>query len=132
MGINYFFRKPAFPIICNIDGNLVAAKTKSELVRKISRFDLDNKGRYDIIDISGEGFTLVLSMNIISPITFPRRRKKRWSKREIIELYNTSSGAESEYSDKSLSNKRYEKVFMDLVRLVSKRKGRKTHTKRSD
>jgi hypothetical protein len=129
MKISYFFRKPIFPIICHIDGNLVAAKSKSEFVRKISRFDLDNEGKYDIIDISGEGWTLDCRLKLISPLTFPRRRNKKWSKHEIIELYNSKQGVESEYSERSLSNKRFEKVFMDLVELISKRKRRKTNTK---
>lgn len=122
MEINYLFRKPIFPLICNIDGRLVAAKSKSELIRKISKFDLDDEQKYTIIDISGEGWKLDCKLKVISPFIFSYR-EKRWSKKRLIDLYNSSQNAYIQYSEKSLSSKRYEKVFMDLVELILKRKG---------
>jgi hypothetical protein len=121
MEIDYFLRKPIFPLICDIEGNLLVAKSKSELIRKISKFELDNESKYDIIDITGEGWKLDCHLKVISPFTFPVS-KKRWSKRRLIDLYNTSHNSDIKYSTKSLSTKRYEKVFMDLVELISKRK----------
>jgi len=55
----------------------------------------------------------------ISPLT----TKKKWFKKEIIALYNgrknpTSNG--NQYSEKSLSAKRFEKIFTDIVELLLK------------
>jgi hypothetical protein len=67
--LNYIFRKPKFPVICNFDGILIAAK------------------------------------------------------REIIALYNSRKNSFSDgnqYSDKSLSAKRFDKIFTDIVYLLLK------------
>ena len=120
MEIDYFFRKPIFLLICNINSNFLVAKSKSELIHKISRFELDSEGKYDIIDSTSEGWKFDCHLKVISSFIFPLSNK-RWSKRRIVELYNTSHNADIKYSEKSISNKRYEKIFMDLVELVSKK-----------
>jgi hypothetical protein len=50
-----------------------------------------------------------------SPLTF----KKRWTKAEIIELYNSSKGpGRPAYPMTSLGNKSMEKVVRDIVELL--------------
>ncbi len=111
--VNYFFRKPVYPIICNINNNLIAAKNKNAFERAISKYNLNEKN-YDIIDRSGEGWSLYTDQMTISFFTL----KKNWTKKEIINLYNNSENVIEKYSEKSLSNKRYYEVFEDLIELI--------------
>jgi hypothetical protein len=49
--------------------------------------------------------------------------KKKWFKKDIIALYNGRKNPISDgnqYSDKSLSAKRFEKIFKDIVELLLK------------
>jgi hypothetical protein len=54
---------------------------------------------------------------VISPLTF----KKRWTKREIIKLFNERENVElgegKKYSERSLSAKRLDKIIFDLVEM---------------
>ena len=55
----------------------------------------------------------------ISPLT----AKKKWTKKEIITLYNNRenpSSGEKQYSEKSLSAKRFDKIFTDIVEMLLK------------
>ena len=72
--VDYFFRKPAYPIICNINNNLIAAKNKNDFERAIAKYDLSGKD-YDIIDRTGEGWSFNTNHMIISPLTL----KKSWA-----------------------------------------------------
>ncbi len=121
MEIDFILRKPTYPLICDIDGKLFVAKSKSELKRKLSKFQLDSNRKYDIIDFTGKAWKLDPRLEVISPIIFSPR-KKAWSKQRLVDLYNSSQYTDIKYSDKSLPNKRYEIVFLDLVELISKAK----------
>jgi hypothetical protein len=49
--------------------------------------------------------------------------KKKWLKKEIISLYNNRENPNSggnQYSEKSLSAKRFDKIFTDIVDLLLK------------
>jgi len=120
--VNYFLRRPVYPIICNINNNLIAAKNKNDFERRIAKYELE-KNNYDIIDRTGEGWCLHTNHLLISPLSF----KKSWEKKEIINLYNNRINT---YSEKFLSNKRYYKIFDDLYELIiqaekTKRKNKK-------
>ena len=119
MEITFFLRKPIFPLICDLNGTLFVALSDRDFIHKLSIFKLDDKAKYDIIDFSGKGWKLDCNLKAIIPYISPLA-KKRWSKRALIELYNSRHNADFNYSTKSLSNKRYEMVFMDLVELIAK------------
>jgi hypothetical protein len=56
---------------------------------------------------------------VVSPLTF----KKQWFKKEIITMFNSRINSSREdvlYSEKSLSSKRFERVFGDIVDLLLK------------
>jgi hypothetical protein len=122
--VNYFLRKPVYPIICNINNNLIGAKNKNAFERAIAKYDLNEKD-YDIIDRTGEGWSFNTHHMIISPLTL----KKSWTKKEIINLYNNSNDIINIYSEKSISNKRYYEVFDDLVDLIMDRRSQKGKNK---
>ena len=118
--MKYLFRKPAFPVICNIDGFVFAAKSEKTFVKHLSEAIMEPGKTYDLVDSTGEGWLFSPEHMIMSPLTL----KKRWSKKEIVALFNGRKNRTSEsslYSDKSFSAKRFEKIFGDVVDLLLKR-----------
>jgi hypothetical protein len=119
MKIRYLFRKPTFPIIINIEGFFIGAKTLKELSNKLTNIQFDSDKSYDLVDITGEGWSLSTPKMVISPLTF----KKKWTKRQIIKLFNERKNIElaegKKYSEKSLSAKRLDKIIFDIVEISS-------------
>ncbi|MBL7189731.1 MAG: hypothetical protein ISS70_25665 [Phycisphaerae bacterium] len=114
--IRSFFRKPKYPILCEIEGHLIGAKSDKTLAKKLSLLELDDSKQYDVIDSTGEGWLLLIDHMVLSPVNF---RKRRWTKLEIIRLFNNrankSDPDEKPYSEKSLSAKKFDKIFRDIV-----------------
>ena len=106
-------------MVSNIEGYFVGAKTPKELSIKLTKIQLDRDKSYDMADFTGEGWSLYLPKMVISPLTL----KKRWTKREIIKLFNERENIElaegKKYSEKSLSAKRLDKIIFDLVEMSS-------------
>ena len=116
--IRYLFRLPRFPVICNVDGVLVGAKSSNALESQIEALDLSSGKDYSLVDASGEGWALATEHMVVSPLI----AKKRWTKGEIILMFNTSDNAQQSgatYSDKSLSSKRLDRIVADVVELIS-------------
>ena len=118
MDISFIFRKPKFPIICNLDGYVVAAKSKSGFEKELSKLEFATDSYFPVIDIAGEGWAFYPELKVISPLTM----KKRWFKKEIIAIFNNRKNNSSNisYSDKSLSAKRFDRIFQDIVELLLK------------
>jgi len=117
--LTYIFRKPKFPIICDIDRVLIAAKSERAFTTQLDRLKFDINKSYNLISISGEGWMFLPKQAAISPLT----AKKKWTKKEVIALYNNRkiSGNDGiQYSEKSLSAKRFDKIFTDIVDLLLK------------
>lgn len=114
--IRSFWRKPTYPIICNIEGHLVGAKSEKTLAKKLSGLVLDKSKQYDVINSTGEGWLLMAEAMVLSPVNF---LKRKWTKLEIVRLYNNRTHKpdpnEKPYSEKSLSTKRLEEIIRDLV-----------------
>jgi hypothetical protein len=114
--IRYFWRKPTYPILCNIDGHMVGAKSDKILGKKLSLLVLDESKQYDVINSTGEGWLLLAESMVLSPVNF---LKPKWTKLEIIRLYNNRINKpdpnEKPYSEKSLSAKKLKKIIRDLV-----------------
>jgi hypothetical protein len=117
MKIKYMFREPRFPLLLGIDGYLIGARSGELLQKKLSVLDLKNGAVYDAIDSTGEGWGLYTEHMVLTPLVF----KKRWTKREIIKLFNErkNKNETSElYSEKSISSKRLERIVENLVALL--------------
>ncbi len=125
--ICYFFRKPSFPIICNVDGDLIVARSPKSFQNALDEYALEDGRVYDIVARSSESWGLHSDQMIVSPVTF----KKRWTKREVIDLFNDSRQMTTEYSTKSLSSKRFEKIFNDVVDLIVKARKREIRSLQS-
>ena len=114
--VSFFFRKPKFPIICDIDGYVIAAKSVSGFEKQLSAYNFCRGSQYPIVDITGEGWSFHPEHMIISPFT----TKKRWFKKEVIAIFNNRKNNTSNisYSEKSISVKRYGKIFQDITGLL--------------
>lgn len=117
MELQYLFRKPKFPMVANIEGQFIGAKTPKDFLNKLSQIQIDQDKSYNMVDINGEGWSLYVSKMVISPLTI----KKKWTKLEIIKLFNERDNLqlayEKMYSEKSLSSKSLDKIISDLIDL---------------
>jgi hypothetical protein len=73
----YIFRKPKFPIICDIYGILVAAKSETKFKRELEKLKFGLKKSYPLISISGEGWMFLPEHMAISPLTTNKNISKR-------------------------------------------------------
>ncbi|MCA1765641.1 MAG: hypothetical protein LC633_05260 [Desulfobulbaceae bacterium] len=133
MEFHYFFRKPVFPVVGNIEGYFIGAKTVRGLGRQLAEIQLKEKGYYNLVDFTGEGWTLHIPEMVISPLT----AKKRWTKLEIIKLFNERANNElwggEQYSEKSLPAKRLGRIISDLAAIPAEfAKNQKTNCGRPE
>ncbi len=112
------FRSPVYPVIVISDDRLMAALNIKELGESCITAKL-RKGEKVVraIDTSAEEFWYSPENVVISPgFAF-----KRWTKKQIVELYNSSSNARNsgkEYSEKSLSNRKLARIIGDICELL--------------
>lgn len=119
--LNYLFRKPKYPVICDIDGYVIAAKNEKSFLKSLSEVNEDSEKTYNLLDSTAEGWAFMPKHMLVSPLTF----KKQWTKKELISIFNSRKNLSSEaaqYSEKSLSSKRFERIFADNVELLLKDK----------
>jgi hypothetical protein len=117
--VQFLFRKPKYPVIVDIDGVVVCGRSAITLAKRLSRLINLQEKSYDAIDSTGEGWSFHSDKWILSPLCIT----KRWSKGEIIRLYNNRINKISNhdvYSEKSLSSKRLDRVFNEIFELLNK------------
>ena len=116
MALHYWPRKPRFPIIVDTGRGLVGALSDAECAKRIARLGpFDNDNSMAVIDSTAEGFGFYPKMFLISPLT----TKKRWTKAEVIALYNNRRKPDApEYQPRSLSNRGFDRVVSELVQLL--------------
>lgn len=117
--IRCLFREPKFPVICDVQGVLTGARTPGQFVEQVSGMALPAGEQLPLVDACGEGWVLHTDHMIISPFTF----KRRWTKKEIIAMFNNSDAARrlgERYSTKSLSSKRLDRIVAEIVALIAR------------
>ena len=115
--LTYVFRRPHFPVICDVDGHLVACISSRVFRRRIARLQLPPNRALPIVDVTGEGWALHTDLRAVSPLTL----KKRWTKMDVIQMFNTSVNAARSgftYPERSLASKPLNRVIGDIVELV--------------
>ena len=115
---NIIMRKPKYPVIVLSAERLYSAFNIKQLAKScISSVPIDGKNIIQVIDLTGEEFWYSPEHFVLSPgFSF-----KRWTKKLLIETFNSSSNAKDskqEYSAKSLSSKRLEKIIRDICELL--------------
>jgi hypothetical protein len=119
MLIRYLFRKPKFPLICDVHGLLIGAETPGEFVKQVGAGNMPLGKYLPIVDATGEGWAFHTTYMVISPLTI----KKRWTKKEVIDMFNRSITARQvglEYAAKSLSSKRLDQIIKEIAALIKK------------
>lgn len=111
-------RKPKYPVIVLSADHLYSAFNIKQLAKScISSTLIEDKNIIQVIDSTGEEFWYSPEQYILSPgLAF-----KKWTKMQLIEIFNSSSNAKSQgqkYSTKSLSSKRLEKIVSDICELL--------------
>jgi len=115
---NIILRKPKYPVIVVSNDKLYSAFNIKQLAKScISSLPIENKTTIQVIDSTGEEFWYSPEQYILSPgFSF-----KKWTKKRIIEAFNSSKNAKDstqEYSMKSLSSKRLEKIIRDICEML--------------
>lgn len=118
MKVDFAFRLPKFPIIGDIDGWLILAKSAAEFEQRLDRVELKPEGRYYLVDSIGNEWVFSSGEQYVMPTL-----KRKWSKKKIVQMYNESKNCQSigvSYSERSLSIKHFATVFTDIVELVER------------
>ena len=118
MTLRFFLRVPKFPVICDIDGELIVAASVNDFERKIESIELKEDGHYTVIDSAVEGWSLSSEPLVVSPLTL----KKNWTKMELLNLYNESRNCKrngNSYPTSSLSNKKLSVIFREITEALS-------------
>ena len=115
---NVLFRNPVYPVIViSEDGLMVATNIKELAESCITSKRPESETVTKAIDSSAEEFWY-------SPDNFaiaPGFAFKRWTKKQIIELYSNSSNAKKskeKYPLKSLSSKKLSRIICDICKLA--------------
>jgi hypothetical protein len=117
--ITFAFRRPRFPLICDLDGDLFAAESPAALQRRLAGLGLTNERKDRFVDANGEGWMFLLNEMILAP-GFPMRK---WRKIEIIRLFNGSRNASEMglcYPERRLANRRLDRVVCDIAALLKR------------
>ena len=113
MEFNILFRKPIYPLIVISKDRLMAAFNIKELAICCISARPQKKGEVvKSIDSTGEEFWYSPENYAIAPgFAF-----KRWTKKQIIDLYNSSNSVseDTKYSAKPISNKRLTRIISDI------------------
>jgi len=116
MTVRYWPRRPRFPIIVDTGRGLIGAVSGSDCAKRIGRLGpFESDDLMPVVDSTSEGFGFYPRMMLISPLT----TKKRWTKAEVIALYNGRKKSEApEYRPRSLSNRGFDRVVHELAELL--------------
>jgi hypothetical protein len=112
------FRRPIFPIIIEIDGLVISARSTQGLEKKLSSIALAAGRLYPGVDSTGGTWDLYVDGMMLSPLTL----RKRPTKKELIALVNGRTNKrpdEVPYPEKSLSKKTFERIFEELVNITA-------------
>jgi len=115
--IRCLFRSPDFPVVCDAGSVLVGASSLQDFSAQVATLDLPPDGNLPVVDASAEGWVFNTQHGVLSPLTI----KKKWTKKEVIAMFNASSAAaalEGRYSERSLSAKRFNRILTELVELI--------------
>ncbi|MGZ5029988.1 MAG: hypothetical protein ACXWAT_10000 [Methylobacter sp.] len=113
------FRRPEYPVLIVSPGKLYSAFNLKQLAEIcVSLSPVGSENRLCIVDSTGSEFWYLPEEYTLSPgfVT------KKWSKKRLIETFNNSSNAREsnqEYTMRSLSSKKLEKVIVDICVILN-------------
>ncbi|WP_289019952.1 hypothetical protein [Desulfobacter postgatei] len=112
------FRAPKYPVIIVSANRLYSAFDINQLAEGcISSVPIQNKDYIQVVDSTGSEFWYMPKHYTLSPgFVF-----KKWTKKQIIEIFNNNASEKrilQEYSMKSLSSKRLDKIIHDICTIL--------------
>lgn len=117
--MQFFLRRPVFPLLIDTGTELVALRTAAEAERRLAgRVDTD-AGFLNVIDARVKGFSYHAGRDRLSPLAL----KRVWTKAEIVALYNTRKPPESPAYAPNLATRKLAQVFAEVVDLLRPRRG---------
>ena len=112
-------RSPKYPVIVIEDNDIWTASGIEELgMICVTSKPVEDEDSIKVIDCTGEEFWYLPDQYVLVPGFFT----KKWTKKQIIELYNNSESARERnirYPLKSLSSKRISKIVTDICEILS-------------
>ena len=94
---------------------LLSAKNLNELASILVRFESSSsKDNVQVVDTTGEEFWYFCEQCTLAP-GFTIRR---WTKQQIIDLYNSNVRSDRIYAVRSLSNKRLSDIVSEIANLI--------------
>ena len=119
MKLQYFLRGPKFPVIVDFGSHLVGIESRAtcaEVLLGASHPDAPEP--FDVIDSTADNFSYYPTLSAISALAI----KKRWTKRALVALYNSRRAHNAPaYEPRSLGNKRFDQLLIEIVRLLDER-----------
>lgn len=114
------FRSPEYPVIVIDRDYLYSAYNFDELAYYcVISTPPESRNIVPVLDSAGEEFWYSVEQYVVSPgFNF-----KKWTKKQIIELYNNSADSEEshqKYSLKSLSSKKLANIIKDVCELIGR------------
>lgn len=120
--LSYVFRRPRYPVLCEVAADILAARSRRQLERRLSRLGLPADRTLRMVDASGEGWGVHLDLSAVSPLVL----KKTWTKAELLRLYRESATGQRNglpYDESRLLKQRLAVVIHMLVDLVEQNTG---------
>jgi hypothetical protein len=121
--VQYAFRRPRFPVVYAVGSEVLAATTSAALLRQLRRLDLQGVGTLDFVDATGEGWAFHSAAMIVSPLTM----KKRWTKLEVIRLFNASDNARrigARYPEAYIPRRSFSRIIAEVAALAAETRRR--------
>lgn len=115
--VTIFLRAPKLPVIIISEERLFAGASRNSVADGLTKAVPRNGLHVRLIDSTGEEFWYIREQRTLAPGFFPRK----WTKKRIIELFNSSSNAKLlgvECSPRSLSNKSLADVVAEVAALL--------------
>lgn len=114
----FVFRRPVYPVICDLGTHLAAAQTGWALRQVLER--ARPEGAVQMVDRRGEQWTSLPEHEAVSPSFF----KRSWKKRDVIALFNASANAVvlgGVYPERVIPNRTLERIIVEIAALVRER-----------
>ena len=109
------FRRPTFPVVGFADGSLFSALNLKTLASMLVRLDPSSgEDVVKLVDSTGEEFWYSREQRVLSPGFIG----KRWTKRQIIDLYSRHNGSSIPCLVRFLSNKRLPEIVAEISDLI--------------
>lgn len=119
--IVFAFRRPRFPLIGDLDGDVFAVLSPVALRRRLVGVEFADEKNARFVDANGESWMFLQKEMIFAP----KFALRRWRKIEIINLFNGSRVAKERglhYPERRLSNRRLDVIVREIAALLTQKR----------